>query len=110
MPGDFIVVFGNPDAAGVQYCEYDTQCLNDGNQFCGDDPCPDGHQSKKLLKRHLYMLESGMPILSPKELQPGQEVRRVLKRSQAEMTLRGRGAGDPWELVGDSVKHSVDRL
>lgn len=56
------------------------------------------------------MLESGMPILSPKELQPGQEVRRVLKRSQAEMTLRGRGAGDPWELVGDTVKHRVDRL
>ena len=51
-----------------------------------------------------------MPILSPRELQPGAQVRRVVKRSTAEMTLRGRGAGDPFELVGDAVSHRVERL
>lgn len=109
MPGDFFIAFGNPFADAVQYWEYDA-CLNDGNQFCGDDLCPDGNQARKLRKRNLYILESGMPILSPRELQPGTQVRRVVKRSTAEMTLRGRGAGDPFELVGDAVSHSVDRL
>lgn len=110
VPGRFLVAFGNPYADGTQYCEYDIDCLNDGNQFCGDDLCPDGEQDRKLRKRHFYMLESGMPIVSPRELQPGTQVHRVLKRSEAEMTLRARGAGDPFELVGDAVSHGVDRL
>lgn len=110
VPGQFIVAFGNPGADAVQNCGYDKDCLNDGNQYCGDDLCPDGSQDKKLRKRNFYMLESGMPILSPRELQPGTHVRRVVKRSTAEMTLRGRGAGDPFELVGDSVSHSIDRV
>ena len=110
-PGEFIVSFGNPDANAVQYCDYDQHCLNDGNQYCGDDLCPDGVQSppgSKLRKRYRYMLESGMPIVSPRELGNGTEVRRVAKRTEAEMTLRARGAADPWELVQDRIVRSLE--
>ena len=106
-PDQFFVVFGNPDADAVQYCDDDTQCLNDGNIYQGDDLAPDGKQSKKMHKRNHYMLESGMPILSTRDLNVGSLVKRMQKLSQAEMTLRKRGAGDPYELVDDRVKYRM---
>ena len=106
-PGQFIVGFGNPGADAVQYCEYeddDTGCLNDGNIYQNGDLAPDGKQNGKMHKRNYYMLESGMPFLSSRDLDADSIVKRVQKRSQAEMTLRKRGAGDPYELVEDKVK------
>ena len=60
-------------------------------------------------KRNYYMLESGMSFLSTRELTEESIVKRVVKRSEAEMTLRARGAGDPWELVDDKVRHRILR-
>lgn len=60
-------------------------------------------------KRNYYMLESGMPLLSTRDLNKGALVKRVTKRSEAEMTIRKRGAGDPFELVDDTVKHRILR-
>lgn len=108
-PGEFIVGFGNPDNSATQYCEYGTECNNDGNEYCGDDLCPDGKASKMMHKRNYYMLESGMSFLSTRELTEESIVKRVVKRSEAEMTLRARGAGDPWELIDDKVRHRILR-
>ena len=83
--GEFIVGFGNPDANAVQHCEYDQHCLNDS---CGDDLCPDGPQTRKLRKRYRYMLELGIPTRTTREINNGTEVKRVVKRTQAETTLR----------------------
>lgn len=103
-PGMFIVGFGNPADSAVQYCDYDQHCLNDGNQFLGDDLAPDGPQdSKRKHKRNFYTLESGMPFLSTRDLAPGTKVKRVVKRSEAEMTLMRRGGGNPFDLVDDAV-------
>ena len=63
-----------------------------------------------MSKRNFYMLESGMPFLSTRELTEETVVKRAVKRSEAEMTLRARGAGDPWELVDDKVKHPILRI
>ncbi|MCJ1266761.1 hypothetical protein MMC22_006646 [Lobaria immixta] len=106
-PGQFIVGFGNPDDSAVQYCNYDQHCLNDGNQFLGDDLAPDGPQDSKKHKRNYYRLESGMPFLSTRDLLPGSKVKRVVKRSEAEMTLIKRGGGNPFDLVDDVVLASV---
>lgn len=107
-PGQFIVGFGNPDDPAVQYCDYDQDCLNDGNQYLGDDLAPDGPQVSKKHKRNFYMLESGVPFLSTRELGEGSKVRRVVKRSEAEMTLMRRGGGNPFDLVDDTVKGRVE--
>ena len=108
-PGEFIVAFGNPAANAVQYCEYDQDCLNDGNQFLGDDLAPDGQSGSKKHKRNFYMLESGMPILSMRDLEVGSPVKRVVKRSVAEMTLMRRAGGNPFDLVDDAVKHQIEK-
>lgn len=108
--GDFIVGFGNPDDSATQYCEYGTECNNDGNEYCGADLCPDGTASKMMHKRNYYMLESGMPFLSTREITEDTVVKRAVKRSEAEMTLRARGAGDPYELVDDKIKHRILRV
>ena len=97
------MTFSNPDNDATQYCEYGTQCLNDGNQFLGDDLAPDGHASKLRHKRHYYTLRSNTTILSPRELDPSTPVYRAVKRSIAEMGLIKRGGGDPFELVTDSI-------
>ena len=63
-----------------------------------------------MSKRNYYMLESGMPLLSTREPTEDTVVKRAVRRSEAEMTLRARGAGDPWELVDDKVKHPILRI
>ena len=79
----------------MQYCEYQTECNNDGDEYCGYDLCLDGKTSKMMSKRNYYMLESGMPFLSTRELTEDTVVKRAVRRSEAEMTLRARGTGDP---------------
>ncbi len=102
-PGDFTVTFSNPDNDATQYCEYGTQCKNDGNQFLGDDLAPDGHASKLRHKRHYYTLRSNTTILSPRELDVSTPIYRAVKRSIVEMGLIKRGGGNPFELVTDSI-------
>ena len=63
-----------------------------------------------MSKRNYYMLESGMPFLSTRELTEDTVIKRAVKRSEAEMTLRARGAGDSWELIDDKVKHPILRI
>ena len=63
-----------------------------------------------MSKRNYYMLESGMPFLSTRELAKDTVVKRAVRRSEAEMTRRARGAGEFWELVGDKVKHPILRI
>ena len=63
-----------------------------------------------MSKRNYYMLESGMPFRSTWELTEDTVVKEVVERSEAEMTLRARDAGDPWELVNDKNKHLILRI
>ena len=104
VAGEFIVGFGNPGDPNTQYCESGDQCINDGKQYLGSVLAPNGPQSKTKHKRNYYMLESGMPFLSTRELAEGTVVKKVIKRSDAEMTLMKRGGRDPYELVDDVVK------
>ena len=106
--GDFIVGFGNPDDPNTQYCESGDQCINDGKQYLGTQLAPNGTQSKIKHKRNYYMLESGMPFLSTRELEEGTVVKKVIKRSNAEMTLMKRGGQDPYELVDDVVRARLE--
>ncbi len=107
IPGGFIVSFGNPEDPNVQYCDYDQSCINDGKQYIGNNLAPNGPQSKKH-KRNYYLLESGMPILSSRNLKEGTVVKKVVKRSDAEMTLTKRSGRDPYELVDDIVKGRLE--
>ena len=106
-PGDFTVTFSNPDNAETQYCEYGTQCLNDGNEFLGDDLAPNGHASKARQKRHYYKLRSNTTILSPRKLDLSTPIHRVVKRSKAEMSLIKRSGGNPFELLEDSISEPI---
>ena len=45
-----------------------------------------------------------MPFLSTRDLEEGAVVKKVVKRSGAEMSLMRRGGRDPFELVDDKVK------
>jgi len=45
-----------------------------------------------------------MSFLSTRELKEGTVVKKVTKRSDAEMTLMKRGGRDPYELVDDVVR------
>ena len=105
--GEFIVGFGNPGDPKTKFCEYGNPCINDGNQFIGNSPAPNGRQGASKHKRNYYMLESGMPFLSTRDLKEGTVVKKVAKRSDAEMTLMKRGGGDPYELVDDVVKSKM---
>ena len=62
-----------------------------------------------MRKRHYYTLASGMPILSSRELVEGSKVKRVVKRSQAEMTLMRRSGGNPYDLVDDTVAGPIEK-
>ena len=56
------------------------------------------------------MLESGMPYLSSRDnLEGGSKVKRVVKRSQAEMTLMRRAGGNPYDLVEDTVTGRIQK-
>ena len=110
-PGDFIVGFGNPDDKSVQYCEYDTECNNDGNQYCGDDLCPDGKPSKMKHKRNHYVTQGGLEFISTRDLAPGHRVVRMAKRDMEDVGevagLFARDVEDNSEAVDDEVMEQI---
>ena len=108
-PGQFTVGFGNPGNPAVQYCEYDNACLNDGHQYLDDELAPDGKHGGKKHKRNFYTLESGMTFVSTRDLAEGSKVKRVVKRSEAEMGLMRRVGGNPFDLVDDTVSLMVEK-
>ena len=108
--GDFIVGFGNPDNSATQYCEYDTECNNDGNQYCGSDLCPDGKAGGKIKhKRNFYMAKSGMEFLSTRDLEVGARVVRVVKRTAEPLAapIEERDIGNHFDFVEDKVSHQI---
>ncbi|KAI9794420.1 MAG: hypothetical protein M1816_005490 [Peltula sp. TS41687] len=85
---EFLVVFGNPGAPGVKYCNSDPCKNDDKKQFCGDKPCADPPAKAKLAKRHYYKTGTGTEILVGRELEVGNIVTRVVHFNEARATER----------------------
>ncbi|MCJ1311990.1 hypothetical protein MMC25_005664 [Agyrium rufum] len=96
----FIVGFGNPDAAGVKYCDVfpnrHDNCVPDGNTFKGNSPDvqPPADNTKRSLSKPrggIYMTESGTKVSFAADMEPGTHIRHAVIRSD---TLQARAKQD----------------
>lgn len=103
-PEQFIIGFTRTDAAGVQFCNYNDACENDGTIYQEDDVAPNPPNNAAVRLKYLYLLESGVEYISHVDSPSGKIVKRLISVEGNE-TESTDGGEDPegWIWVEDYI-------
>lgn len=103
-PEQFIIGLTHTDAAGVQFCNYNDACENDGMIYQEDDVAPNPPNNAAVRLKYRYLLESGVEYISHVDSPAGKMVKRLVavEGNETEAT-DGEEDPDGWVWVEDYI-------
>ena len=107
-PEQFIIGFTRTDAAGVQFCNYNDACENDGTIYQEDDVAPNPPNNAAVRLKYRYLLESGVEYVSHVQSPAGKMVKRLIAVEGSETETETETAEDEedpegWMWVEDYI-------